>query len=46
MQLNFSKLLSGIWENVAAYQSRPDLNIFLDKCVKPHLSDTLNLRRR
>ena len=45
MQLNFSKLLSGIWENVAAYQSRPDLNIFLDKCVIPHLSDTLNLRR-
>jgi len=45
MQLNFSKLLSGIWENVAAYQNRPDLNIFLDKCVIPHLSDTLNLRR-
>ena len=45
MQLNFSKLLNGIWENVAAYQNRPDLNIFLDKCVIPHLSDTLNLRR-
>jgi len=48
MHLDIGKLLNGVWQapnDIVNYTTQPDKNTFLDLCLIPYLSDTLNTRR-